>query len=226
MGKILVAICDDDCLVRDGLGAIVNAQDDMSLIGTAADGDEVVAICQKNRPDVVIMDIRMTGTDGVTATSRIKAHDPTIKVVILTTFHDSDYVRGAMACAVDGYLLKNSPTEVILEAVRTAHIGAATFQSEIAVTVGKMISNTSAPSNDSRLMELLSPREREILTIIAEGFSNKEIAAHLQLSEGTVRNYISKMFEKTGARDRTQLAILYYKGNRDSPGTDANARRI
>lgn len=213
MSRIRVAICDDDGLIRDGLGAILDSQEDMALAGAAADGEAIIELCSENAPDVVLMDIRMSGMDGVEATGRIKAANPSIKVIILTTFQDAEYVRGAMTLGAEGYILKSSPADVILEAVRAVHRGATILQTEVARTVGKMLSASEAAGPEEERMSSLglAPREREILSLIAGGLSNKEIAAELHLSGGTVRNYISEMLVKTGARDRTQLAILYYR---------------
>ena len=234
MSSIRVAIVDDDGLIRDGLGAILETQDDIELVGAASDGDSGIALCDQARPQIVLMDIRMPGLDGVSAAAQIKERWPEIKIMMLTTFRDDAYIRSAIALGAEGYILKSSPADAIVESIRAVHRGATVLQSDVARTVGSMLSRgvdpeslpagekgaTTETNNDPNaesapLADLgLSPREQEILTLIAEGLSNKEIAASLNLSDGTVRNYISEMLVKTDVRDRTQLAILYYKSLR------------
>ena len=222
MVRIRVAVVDDDGLIRDGLGAILETHDDIEFVGAAADGAEGVDLCGRVTPDVVLMDVRMPGTDGVVATGRIKSAHPPIKVIILTTFDDADYIRGAMDAGAEGYILKSSPADAIVESVRAVHRGTTVLQTEIARRLAGTIGPRAAapgagigrgvgrPHGMSDALGL-APRETEILTLIAEGLSNKEIAGRLTLSDGTVRNYVSEMLVKLDVRDRTQLAILYYR---------------
>ncbi|TVQ29022.1 MAG: DNA-binding response regulator [Spirochaetaceae bacterium] len=206
-----VAVVDDDGLIRDGLGAILETHDDIEFVGAAADGQAGVDLCGRLDPDVVLMDVRMPGTDGVAATARIKAAHPQIKVIILTTFDDADYIRGAMDAGAEGYILKSSPADAIVESVRAVHRGTTVLQTEIARRLaGGLPARESARGSNLQTLGL-APREAEILTLIAEGLSNKEIAGRLNLSDGTVRNYVSEMLVKLDVRDRTQLAILYYR---------------
>ena len=212
MDRIRVAVVDDDGLVRDGLGAILETHDDMEFVGAAGHGEAAVELSARTNPDVVLMDIRMPLTDGVVATERIKRANPGIRVIILTTFDDSEYLRGAMAAGAEGYILKSSPAEAIVESVRAVHRGTAVLQTEIARRLAGSPAAASVVDSKARLEALgLAPREAEILTLIAEGLSNKEIAGQLNLSDGTVRNYVSEMLVKLNVRDRTQLAILYYR---------------
>lgn len=225
MERIRVAVVDDDGLIRDGLGAILETHGDIEFVGSAADGEAGVALCERLLPDVVLMDIRMPGTDGVGATVRIKKTTD-VKVIILTTFDDADYIRGAMEAGAEGYILKSAPADAIVESVRAVHRGTTVLHTEIARRLSAMIGPSiaegvpvsaepaarggrPAPAGLARLG--LAPRELEILTLIAEGLSNKEIAGRLHLSDGTVRNYVSDMLVKLAVRDRTQLAILYYR---------------
>jgi DNA-binding NarL/FixJ family response regulator len=218
MDRIRVAVVDDDGLIRDGLGAILETHDDIELIGVAADGEEGVALCVSRKPDVVLMDIRMPVLDGVGATAHIKEQTPGVKVIVLTTFDDADYIRGAMAAGAEGYLLKSSPADAIVESVRAVYRGTTVLQTEIARRLSSLMGVPASEHSEqdsggaeaiSRLG--LSVRETEVLTLIAEGLSNKEIAGRLHLSDGTVRNYVSEMLIKLDVRDRTQLAILYYR---------------
>jgi DNA-binding NarL/FixJ family response regulator len=208
MDKIRVAIIDDDGLIRDGLEAILSTHSDMECALSAADGREGAALCEKLRPEVVLMDIRMPGTDGVVATGLIKQKMPWIKIIILTTFDDNNYIRSAMDAGAEGYILKSSPAEAIIESIRAVHRGTSVLQTEIA---RRLSSSLSSGKENTLSQSGLSPRELEILTLIAEGLSNKEIAGRLNLSDGTVRNYISDMLLKLKVRDRTQLAIFYYR---------------
>ncbi len=212
MDRIRVVVIDDDGLIRDGLAAILETHDDIELVGAAADGGTGAELCARVVPDVVLMDVRMPVTDGVVATARIKTAHPEVRVIILTTFDDADYIRGAMDAGAEGYILKTSPAQAIVEGVRAVYRGTTVLQTEIARRLTTMIprssSSETAPGIDAFR---LSPREAEILTLIAEGLSNKEIAGRLNLSDGTVRNYVSEMLVKLDARDRTQLAIRYYR---------------
>ncbi|TVQ16941.1 MAG: DNA-binding response regulator [Spirochaetaceae bacterium] len=213
-----VAVVDDDGLIRDGLGAILETHDDIEFVGAAGDGETGVELCRRANPDVVLMDVRMPGVDGVAATARIRAEQPQIKVIILTTFDDADYIRGAIDAGAEGYILKSSAADAIVESVRAVHRGTTVLQTEIARRLAGVrrdsagseggASGHGTPSIDALG---LAPREAEILTLIAEGLSNKEIAGRLNLSDGTVRNYVSEMLVKLDVRDRTQLAILYYR---------------
>lgn len=220
MDRIRVAVVDDDGLIRDGLGAILETHDDIEFVGAAADGAAGVELCRGSAPDVVLMDVRMPVADGVAATARIKAELPHIKVIILTTFDDSDYIRGAIEAGAEGYILKSSAADAIVESVRAVHRGTTVLQTEIARRLAGVMrdpdgggaSDPGAGVKPAGIASLgLAPREMEVLTLIAEGLSNKEIAGRLNLSDGTVRNYVSDMLVKLDVRDRTQLAILYYR---------------
>ncbi len=210
MNAIRVGIADDDGLVRDGLGAILETHGDIDFVGSAADGEEAVALCRRENPDVMLMDIRMPVMDGVSATRAIKA-ETGVKVIILTTFDDSEYIRSAIALGAEGYLLKSSAADAIVESVRAVARGQTVLQNEVARHLGQIMQ--ASPSTPTPALGL-APRENDILVLIAEGLSNKEIAAKLNLSPGTVRNYISEMLVKLDVRDRTQLAILYYRSLR------------
>lgn len=205
MKQYRVMICDDDALVRDGLSAILESYDDMIVAGIAEDGEQAVRLCRETSPDIILMDIRMPGTDGVRATGMIRKEFPGVKIMILTTFEDRDYIRSALSAGAHGYVLKSSPASSIVENIRTVCRGHTVLQENVARELPGMISLPEVK------IEGLSPREDEILKLIAQGFSNKEIASQLSISDGTVRNYISEILVKTGTRDRTQLAVLYYR---------------
>lgn len=202
-----VLIVDDDALIRDGLKILIGMEDDFDVIGTAANGQEAFEMCQKDRPDLVLMDIRMPVMDGVQGTQLIKRHFQNMKVVLLTTFKDDEYIKEAVKSGAEGYILKNQPSDSIIESLRTVGKGNTVFEKEVAQTLsGLLKEDKRSPSSLG-----LNPRELEVMALVADGFSNKEMAEHLFLSEGTVRNYVTTLLEKLQLRDRTQLAIFYLK---------------
>ena len=203
-----VLIVDDDALIRDGLKILVGIESDMEVVGTAANGQEALELCKRNKPDIVLMDIRMPVLDGVLGTKRIKEYSSDIKVVILTTFKDDEYIKEAIKNGAEGYVLKNQSSDSIIGCLRAVEKGNSVFEKEVADTISSMLKegNRKTPGDFA-----LSDRDFEILKLIGEGLSNKEIASTLFLSEGTVRNYVTELLEKLELRDRTQLAIFYLK---------------
>lgn len=203
-----VLIVDDDALIRDGLKILIELEGDFTVVGTASNGQEAFDICQKEKPELVLMDIRMPILDGVLGTQLIKRHFPEIKVVILTTFKDDEYIKEAVKSGAEGYILKNQPSDSIIESLRAVGKGNTVFEKEVAGTISSML------KEDKKITSLhvdLTPRELEVLQLVAEGLSNKEIAERIFLSEGTTRNYVTGLLEKLHLRDRTQLAIYYLK---------------
>lgn len=203
-----VIIVDDDGLIRDSLKLLLDLEEDMEVIGTAKNGMEAFELCKVKKPDIVLMDIRMPVMDGVLGTKLIKENYQDIKVVLLTTFKDDEYIREAVMNGAEGYILKNQSSDSIIESLRAVFKGNAVFQKDIIDQLTGMIKEQKKKSSFSFN---LSEREFEILALIAEGLSNKEIAEKLYLGEGTVRNYITNVLEKLELRDRTQLAIFYLK---------------
>jgi DNA-binding NarL/FixJ family response regulator len=203
-----ILIVDDDALIRDGLKILVGIESDMEVIGTAANGQEALEMCKRDKPDLVLMDIRMPVLDGVLGTKRIKEYASDIKVVILTTFKDDEYIKEAIKNGAEGYVLKNQSSDSIIECLRAVEKGNSVFEKEVADTISSMLKegNRKTPEDFA-----LSDRDFEILRLIGEGLSNKEIASSLFLSEGTVRNYVTELLEKLELRDRTQMAIFYLK---------------
>lgn len=204
--KILIA--DDDALIRDGLAMILQTVPDLTVCGAAANGQEAVSLCASVRPDVVIMDIRMPIMDGVQATRQIKEQYKDIKVLLLTTFKDTEYIRSAIQYGADGYILKSHSSESIIESIRAVHAGNVVYEKEIAAAISGMMDREEKISPDEAN---INAREMELMRLIAEGLSNKEIAARLYMSEGTVRNQTSALLNKLDLRDRTQLAIFYIR---------------
>ena len=209
MIKILIA--DDQELIRQSLLIILNSIEDFTVTDTAADGEEVIQSVKKERPDVILMDIRMPRMDGVICTQIIKELYPDIKIIILTTFDDDQYVFNALKYGASGYLLKGISMKELSDAIRKVYQGTAMINEDIASKVVRLFSKmaqTNLTINvDRKQSESLKNSEWQIIVLVGSGLSNKEIAAKLNLSEGTVRNSLSNILSKLGLRDRTQLAI-------------------
>lgn len=208
---IKVLIADDQELIRESLKIVLGANPDMEVCGLAGDGHQVLDVIKKEKPDVILMDIRMPGMDGVECTRLVKEKYPDIYVIILTTFDDDEYVYGALKHGASGYLLKGTSMKELSEAIHTVVSGKAMINPEITNKVVKLF-NQMAKSNytiqvDEKQTKDLTKAEWKVIQKIGCGFSNKEIAADLFLSEGTVRNYLSSILGKLELRDRTQLAI-------------------
>ncbi|MFC7480973.1 response regulator [Luedemannella flava] len=198
-----VLVVDDQRLIRDGIASLLGIQDGIVVVGAAADGHEAVALVEEVGPDVVLMDVRMPGMDGVAATAELHRRAPRCRVVMLTTFDDEEYVVEALRAGAVGYLLKDLPPEDLANAVRLAHAGVAPFDT----TVARRMAAALAPPATPAAHDGLTARETEVLRMIATGSTNREIAARLFLSEGTVKNHISRILTRLGLRDRTQAAI-------------------
>jgi DNA-binding NarL/FixJ family response regulator len=210
MNRIRVLLVDDQALFREGLRNLLSVQHDIEVIGEAANGEEAVILAGCLQPQVVLMDLRMPVLDGIDATSQICAKVNGCRVIVLTTFDDDEQVFEALRAGAAGYLLKDSPPEIIGEAIRATARGESFLQPCIAAKLVAEFSrlSRSRPACKSRLSEPLSGREREVLQKLAEGKSNKEIGAVLSLAEGTVKNHLSNIFGKMGVLDRTQAALL------------------
>ncbi len=195
-------IVDDDALVRDSLKRILEAKG-FAIAATGKSGEEAVALYETHRPDILLMDIRMEGIGGLGATRAILQKYPDAKILLITTFQDDEYIAQAIDLGCSGYILKQNIAGIV-PAIEAVGQGQLVYDSRI---VTKLAGGTRAP----QLPPDLSAREKDILLLVAEGLSNREIAEKLYLSEGTVRNYVSGLLEKLELRDRTQLAIYYYK---------------
>lgn len=208
---IKVLIADDQELIRESLKIVLSAYPDLEVVGAVSDGTEVLDCLSTTKPDVILMDIRMPKMDGVLATKVIKEKFPNIKIIILTTFDDDDFIYSALKYGASGYLLKGTSMNELHDAVVTVNEGRAMLNPDIATKVFKLFSQL-AQSNfaikvDDSLTADISKMEWRVIQQIAFGLSNKEIAAKLYLSEGTVRNYLSNILSKLNLHDRTQLAI-------------------
>ena len=209
MIKILIA--DDQESIRQSLMIILDNVPDFEVVDCVADGMEVMASVKEEKPDVILMDIRMPRMDGVVCTQRLKELYPDIKIIILTTFDDDEYVFNALKFGASGYLLKGISMKELSDAIRKVYNGTAMINEDIASKVLRLFSRM-AQSNvairvEDRLTEDLKPHEWDIIVLVGSGLSNKEIASRLNLSEGTVRNSLSNILSKLQLRDRTQLAI-------------------
>jgi DNA-binding NarL/FixJ family response regulator len=217
MTPIRVLICDDQDMIRQGLKTILDRQSDISVVGLAADGLQAAQMARELKPDVALMDIKMPNLDGIGATRRITQENAAIHVIILTTYDTDDMVFDGIRAGAQGYLLKDAGSEAILSAIRGAAKGESQLDPQIARKVMDAFRRAS-PAHPATLeatagpeIEALTERETEILQLIAEGLNNKDIAARLFLSEGTVRNYGSSILSKLHANDRTQAVVLAAK---------------
>ncbi|MCP2334797.1 response regulator [Actinomadura rupiterrae] len=223
--SVTIVVADDHEIVRSGYAALLGTQPDFTVVGTAADGSEAVRLCAELDPDVVLMDVRMPGMDGIEATERLRAAERTPRVLILTTFELDEYVYDALAAGASGFLLKDVTAERLFEAVRIVAAGDALLApgvtrrliEEFARSRSQSQSRNRARTTPSAL-GALTPRETEVLRAMAEGLSNPEIAALLVVSEETVKTHVSRILGKLGLRDRTQAVIAAYESGLIVPG--------
>ncbi|MGI5348170.1 response regulator [Streptomyces sp. CA-250714] len=217
---IEVLLADDQRLVRAGFRSILEDEDDITVVGEVGDGDDAVAACRELRPDVVLMDIRMPGVDGLEASRGIAA-DPRlaeVRVVILTTFDLDDYIYGALRAGATGFLVKDTEPEELVHAVRVAARGDALISPSVTRRlIAEFAGRVKAPEPSPRL-NALTEREREVMTLVAAGLTNDEIAARLVLSPATAKTHVSRIMSKLDVRDRSQLVVLAYESGMVSPG--------
>ncbi|MCH3948099.1 MAG: response regulator transcription factor [Olsenella sp.] len=206
-----VIVVDDDAIVVRSLSTILSVEPDIEVVGTGTSGEEAVSLFSACEPDVVLMDIQMPGGNGLSAAEKILAASPAARVVFLTTFSDDDYIVRALRLGARGYLIKQD-VATIAPALRSVMAGQSVLEGEVlaraaALSVGDAMERRKEPA-----MRGLTEREREVVRAIADGMSNAEVAAALYMSEGTVRNHISAILAKLGLRNRTQIAVYYYRG--------------
>lgn len=209
---IKVIIADDIQILRMGLEVTLAADSEIEVVGQASNGKEAFEMCMKNAPDVVLMDMRMPQYDGEYGTRQIKANFPEIKVLVLTTFDDSETVQKAVSCGADGYILKEMEHDKIIGAIKAVYSGINVFGATVFSSIRQTIT-PAAPAAPLVSSFELTERDRELLALICDGCDNKEIAGRLFLAEGTVRNNISRLLEKLELKDRTQLAVFAVKNN-------------
>ena len=212
-GPIRVVLVDDQVLVRAGLRALVEAEPGMTVVGEAGDGDTAVATVRRECPDVVLMDIRMPGTDGLAATQRISA-DPeldSVHVVILTTFEEDAYVFEAIRGGAAGFLVKDTEPAEMLRAVRTVHAGESLLSPGATRSLVAAYATHAKPSSLAPALDVLTERERQVMQLVALGLTNTEIAERLFVSPMTTKTHVSRAMIKLGARDRAQLVVFAYE---------------
>ena len=211
MDNIKIIIVDDQTLMRDGLKTIIDLEDNMEVIATAKNGEEAINACKKNLPDVILMDIRMPVLNGVECTKIIKTLYEKVKILILTTFDDEDYIIDAIANGATGYILKDIEGDDLIKAINDSYKGSFMMPSHIALKIARKLKNiTNVTSEQKENLKDFSNREIEIAKAMTSGLSNKEIAATLFISQGTVKNYVSNIYSKLGTSDRT-VAVLRLK---------------
>jgi len=217
-----ILLCDDQALVRVGLRKIIEAEDDLEVVGEAGDGEDAVTEAIRLRPDVVLMDIRMPVLDGIEATRRIVSGRPATRVVMLTTFGLDGYVYDALRVGASGFMLKDAPPEEIVAAVRIVANGEALLAPAVTRSVIEEFARRSptaiTPRPQPPAIEELTPREREVLELLARGLSNPQICERLVVSEATTKTHVARIFQKLGLRDRIQAVIYAYETGLVQPG--------
>ena len=209
---IRVVLADDEALVRGGLRMILESEDDISVVGEAEDGDRVIDLAVEKAPDVIVMDIRMPGMDGIAATELIGRRMPKVRVLVVTTFHLDDYVLAALRAGADGFLLKDAAPETLPDAVRTVAAGDALLAPQV---TRRLIEHyVGQPEPDGALrrgLAELTPRELEVTRLVATGMTNAEIAATLHLGEGTVKTHVTAILSKLDLGNRAQIVVAAYE---------------
>jgi DNA-binding NarL/FixJ family response regulator len=217
---IRVVLADDQALVRSGLRALLANSDDIQVVGEAGDGREAVAVATRTQPDVVLMDVRMPGVDGIAATQQITADErlSEVAIIMLTTFDEDDEIFAAIRAGASGYLLKDAEPDDLREAIRVVAAGDALLSASITRKVMEGIVLGPAGVADRGRLNELTEREREVLAGVGRGLSNNEIAAEIHISPATARTYVSRILTKLGARDRAQLVVIAYETGLVTPG--------
>lgn len=203
---IKIVLADDDPIIREGLKMIIETQSDLQYMGCAENGRDVVGLCRKTKPDVVLLDIRMPIQDGIEAAIQIQKEELSLPL-LLTTFDERELIFRALKAGVNGYILKNSPAERILAAIRAVAAGGTVFQKDVLEYITEQVREEKRVKDD--IFVHLTERELEVAELVSRGLSNKEISAALYISDGTVRNHISVILDKTRLEHRTQIAIEY-----------------
>jgi len=217
---IRVLLADDQALVRAGFRALLDAQEDIEVVGEADDGEQAVRLSREHAPDVVLMDIRMPGMDGLEATRLIVADDAlkAVRIVILTTFDLDEYVFEALRVGASGFLVKNTEPAELVHAVRAVAAGDALLSPGV---TKRLVTEFAARSRQPRLtveLDALTEREREVMALVAEGLTNAEIAERLVVSPATAKTHVSRAMVKLGVRDRAQMVVLAYESGLTRPG--------
>jgi DNA-binding NarL/FixJ family response regulator len=222
--RVKVLIVDDDDLMRAGLKAVFSSDETIDVVGEAGDGRAAVSRTRELRPELVLMDVRMPDLDGIAATREVLAVSPDVKVVILTTFEQDEYIFGALRAGASGFLLKRTTPEELIAAIKTVAAGDSLLSPSVTRKVIDRMAEQPAPDTSSatRLAEL-TPREREVLELVARGLSNGEIAEAFVIEESTVKTHVKRILRKLRLRDRVQAVIFAYESGLTQPGPKAHA---
>jgi DNA-binding NarL/FixJ family response regulator len=218
MKPVRVLIVDDDDLMRAGLRAVLASDESVEVVGEAADGRAALETTRATRPDVVLMDVRMPDLDGIAATREVLGASPEVKVVILTTFEEDDYIFGALNAGASGFLLKRTRPEELIAGIRTVADGDSLLSPSVTRRVIDQMARQPTPAASSRQLSRLTPREREVLELVARGLSNGEIASAFVIEESTVKTHVKRILSKLGLRDRVQAVIFAYESGLTRPG--------
>lgn len=211
--KIRVLIADDHPLFRQGIKQILELENDITVVAQAANGDEAVRLTREHKPDVILMDINMPGSNGLQAIKEIKDENINSKIIVLTIHEDREYLIKTIQMGAEGYVLKDAEPSVLIDAIRSVHQGQSYIQPNMTKELVKEFNRLTLHGRERNGENRLTAREREVLKLIAEGMINKEIATKLYISEKTVKNHVSSIFRKLNVSDRTQAAIYAIKHN-------------
>jgi DNA-binding NarL/FixJ family response regulator len=220
---VRVLLVDDDDLMRAGLRSVLASDEAIEVAGEAADGRDALDRIRELRPDVVLMDIRMPDVDGISATREVLAAEPEVKVVVLTTFEDDDYIFDALSAGASGFLLKRTKPEELIAAIHTVADGDSLLSPSVTRRVIDRMATQPAAAVSGARLEALTPREREVLELVGRGLSNREIAEAFFIEESTVKTHVKRILMKLGLRDRVQAVILAYETGVIRPGTAKSA---
>jgi DNA-binding NarL/FixJ family response regulator len=224
---VRVLLVDDDDLMRAGLRSVLASDETIEVVGEAEDGRVAVARVRESRPDLVLMDIRMPDLDGVSATREVLACSPDVKVVVLTTFEQDDYIFDALSAGASAFLLKRTKPEELIAAIHTVAEGESLLSPSVTRRVIDRMATQPSPVTRSKRLEVLTPREHEVLELVARGLSNREIADTFVIEESTVKTHVKRLLMKLGLRDRVQAVIFAYESGVTRPGrrTGPSGRR-
>jgi DNA-binding NarL/FixJ family response regulator len=209
--RVRIVLVDDDDLMRAGLRSVLSSDETIEVVGEAGDGREAVDRIRQLRPDLVLMDIRMPDLDGISATREVLAASPDVKVVVLTTFEQDDYIFDALSAGASGFLLKRTKPEELIAAIHTVAEGDSLLSPSVTRRVVDRMATQPSPVKTSRQLDRLTPREREVLELVGRGLSNREIAEAFVIEESTVKTHVKRILMKLGLRDRVQAVILAYE---------------
>jgi DNA-binding NarL/FixJ family response regulator len=216
--RVRVLLVDDDDLMRAGLRSVLSSDETIEVVGEAGDGRGVVKLIRELRPELVLMDIRMPDLDGISATREVLAAEPEVKVVMLTTFEEDDYIFEALSAGASGFLLKRTKPEELIAAIHTVAEGDSLLSPSVTRRVIDRRATQPVPVRADRRIEDLTPREREVLELVARGLSNREIAENFVIEESTVKTHVKRILMKLGLRDRVQAVIFAYESGLTRPG--------